>query len=218
MKKGNIVGSRRKLTPIQKSVLIGTLLGDGTLELNGKYPRLRIQHSKSQLLYVEWKQNIFSNFTSKKIRISQRKKDSRTKKVYHYCGFDTFSIPLLNNFYELFYFSGKKIVPKRIDLLLTEPLSLAVWFMDDGYKRNDCNAIRISTESFSLKEQTILQKCLSKNFNVFSRIHKKGKFWNLYIPSGELNKFYFIISSYIIPSMNYKISLDPVTTDPEKER
>jgi len=216
-KKGNTVGSRRKLTSKQKEVLIGTLLGDGTMELNGKYPRLRIQHSKKQNSYLKWKHKVFSEIATKEKNL-YRKEDYRTRKKYEYCSFDTYSIPSLDKFYKMFYVSGKKKVPDNFDRILNSSFSLAVWFMDDGQKRSDCNALRISTDSFSYKEQTILQKCLAKNFNIFAKIHKKGKFWNLYIPSREAKKFINIVSQYIIPSMKYKISLDPVTTDPEKER
>jgi hypothetical protein len=216
-RKGNTVGSRRKLTSKQEKVLIGTLLGDGTMELNGKYPRLRIQHSQRQNEYLKWKHKVFSKISTK-VKSFYRKKDCRTKKRYACCSFDTHSIHSLNGLYKIFYCSGKKKIPSNFDKILNSPLSLAVWFMDDGQKRSDCNALRISTDSFSYKEQLILQKCLYKNFNISVKIHKKGKFWNLYIPSIETRKFIQIISRYVIPSMKYKISLDPVTTDPVKER
>ncbi len=216
-KKGNTVGSRRKLTSRQEEVLLGTLLGDGTMEINGKYSRLRIQHSIKQIDYIEWKREIFSDIATAK-KIFCRKEDYRTRKKYKCCRFDTFSSSLLDKFYNKFYFSDRKRIPKDIDVLLRKPLSLAVWFMDDGYKRNDCNALRISTDSFSFQEQKILQKCLYRNFDILSKIHKKGKFWNIYIPSVEAKKFVKIIYPFIIPSMKYKISLDPVTTDPVKER
>ena len=53
--------------------------------------------------------------------------------------------------------------------------------MDDGYKRNDCNALRLNTDSFQLQEQRLLQKCLKKNFKIESNLHRKGRFWTIYI-------------------------------------
>jgi len=50
---GNIVGSQRDLISNQKEVLLGTLLGDGTLELNGECVRLRVDHSIKQRAYVK---------------------------------------------------------------------------------------------------------------------------------------------------------------------
>lgn len=40
---------------------------------------------------------------------------------------------------------------------LIDPTTLAVWFMDDGTKRTDCNAGRIATQGFTKKEQIQLK-------------------------------------------------------------
>jgi len=51
---GNTVGSRGVLTQRQREIIIGTLLGDASLEKNGKYSRLRIAHYGKQKEYVFW--------------------------------------------------------------------------------------------------------------------------------------------------------------------
>ena len=210
---GNTVGSQRNLTSKQKEVLIGTLLGDGILELNGRYPRLRVDHGARQKAYVEWKYKIFHNLAAGGIKYFYQRVDHRTKKRYTHCKSDTISTPLLNEFYKTFYVNRKKRIPDNIIRILNKPLSLAVWFMDDGYKRNDCNALRISTDSFALEGQRLLLECLKKNFGICAKLHKKGKFWNIYIPNPEAKNFCKIIEPYIIPGMRYKISFDPVTTE-----
>lgn len=206
----NTVGSRENLSLKQKEVLIGTLLGDATLELNGRYPRLRIDHSLKQKSYVEWKYKIFQSLTTRKMKYLSRL-DSIRMKRYHHCKFDTISTPLLSEYYTKFYPNKQKQIPKNIVRILRSPLSLAVWYMDDGYKRNDCNALRINTDSFSFKEQELLVRCLKQNFMIDSKLHRKGKFWNIYIPSSnsEAEKFCRIVKPYIIPEMEYKISLTP---------
>ena len=206
---GNTVGSQRNLTSKQKEVLIGTLLGDGILELNERYPRLRIDHSVKQKEYVEWKYRIFCNLITGGIKQFSQKLDWRTKKRYSHCRFNTISTPLLSEFYEMFYDGRRKQTPKNIDEILKKPLSLAVWFMDDGYKRNDCNALRINTDCFDSKEQELLQKCLKINFGIETKLHRKGKYWNIYIPNSQVKKFCNIVKSFIIPEMKYKISLTP---------
>jgi len=202
---GNTVGSQNKISQKQRKVLIGTLLGDGTLELNGTYPRLRIDHSDKQKEYVSWKYNVLRNLVANKIRLFCQKKDVRTNKRYSHYKFDTISSSLFYDLYKKFYMNHKKIVPINIIEMFNSPLSLAVWYMDDGYKRNDCNALRISTDSYSLKDQKLLLECLKKNFRINARIHKKGKYWNIYIPAIEAIKFCNIIRKYIIPKMRYKI-------------
>ena len=206
---GNTVGSQRNFTPKQKEVLIGILLGDGTLELNERFPRLRIDHGLKQKSYVAWKYRVFHNLVPGKIKYFSQKPDYRTKKRYSHCKFDTISTPLLNEFYRMFYVNRKKRVPRNIVEILIKPVSLAVWFMDDGYKRNDCNALRINTDCFNFEEQKLLQQCLKRNFGVKTKLHRKGKFWNIYVPNSEVKNFCKIIKSYIIPEMRYKISLTP---------
>ena len=208
----NTVGSQKNLTSKQKEVLMGALLGDGALELNGRYPRLRIDHAIKQKSYVEWKYEIFRGLTTRGIKQFSSKLDSRTKKRYSHCKFDTISTPLLNEFYEIFYALGKKRkkkIPNDIVTLLRNPLSLAVWYMDDGYKRNDCNALRISTDGFTFEEQKLLQKCLKRNFEIETKLHRKGRYWNIYIPNSQVKNFCSIVKPYIISEMNYKIFLTP---------
>ena len=43
----------------------------------------------------------------------------------------------------------QKIIPKNIEQLLIDPIALAIWYLDDGTKRN-YNGCRFATQSFSL--------------------------------------------------------------------
>lgn len=52
-----------ELSTHQQNVLIGTLLGDGHLERDGRYVRLKIDHAWSQAAYVWWKFEIFRELT-----------------------------------------------------------------------------------------------------------------------------------------------------------
>ena len=207
------MGSRKNLIKRQKEILIGTLLGDGCLEKNGKNVRLRIDHGLNQKDYLDWKYKEFKNLATNKPRMIKGMLHQETKKFYRRWHFSTFSFFELNDYWYKFYFQKRKRIPYNILELLKSSLSLAVWFMDDGYKRNDCNALRISTDCFNIKEQRLLQECLKKNFKIRTNIHKKGKFWNIYIPSQEAKKFCRIIKPHILPSMEYKIFFDPVTTE-----
>lgn len=208
------MGSRRKLTEIEKAVIVGTVLGDGCVEKNGNHARLRIGHGLSQYAYVEWKFSMLGAIAAHPPRFVEGSIHPKTGIRHPRIEFHTYSLPELDVYRNKFYINGKKQVPEDISNLLTQPLSLALWFMDDGYKRNDCNALRISTDSFFESGQLLLQKCLEKNFSIRTRVHRKGKYLNLYIPSGEAKRFCALVAPYIIPSLEYKISLDPVTTDP----
>jgi hypothetical protein len=117
-------------------------------------------------------------------------------------------------FREIFYPEGKKIVPKQIGSLLTDPLSLAVWYMDDGSldKRDKYHLnSTIATFCFSYKDCVLLTKTLKVNFGVEARVHKstmRGKIgYRLYIVSGSMAGFMKIIQPYIQPCFMYKLVL-----------
>ena len=197
-----------KLTSIQKEVLIGTVLGDGSLKRSrsGKSACLQICHSIKSKDYVEWKRQIFANWV-----FCEPKYHESNKALI----FRTLSHPEIFKFVENFYDGKTKIVPKNIQDFLKSDLSLAVWFMDDGngYIRN--NGLRISTYSFGIEGNKLLQKCLLANFGIESTIFSDSKGFQLYIPikNGNASKFRKLIKPYLLSSMLYKIeNRSPVET------
>lgn len=197
-----------ELSDRQRAIIVGSMLGDGMLEKRWRYPRLRFGHGLVQKEYLFWKYNEFQNLTSSQPTLvnTWHKKMAQRYQSLH---FGTRAMPELMEYWNAFYADGCKMIPKNIGELLIDPLSLAVWFMDDGYKRNDCNALRLNTDSFSGEEQKQLQLVLEKNFGIMSTIHRKGKYWNLYIPRASAYRFVQIVRPYIIPSISYKIALAP---------
>jgi len=116
-------------------------------------------------LYQELK-NIAANQPSK---IAY--KDKRIGKIYHSFRFATKSVSSLDYWYNLFYKDGNKVVPKNITDLLISPLSLAIWYMDDGYRRIDCKGSYLCTSAYTKSEQLLLQKVLKRNFSLNTRLH-----------------------------------------------
>jgi hypothetical protein len=197
-----------RLTDEEQAIIVGTLLGDGCLERNGTHVRLRIEHGISQEAYVLWKREKLQNIiTGVPMRI--RVRHAKSGAYYKSVRISTRSTYILEPFWEAFYRDGKKHVPASISLWLRHPLALAIWLMDDGYKRNDCNAIRLNTDSFTLEEQYLLQDALKVNFSIESTVHRKGKYLNLYIPGASARRLVELVRPYIIPSMIYKITLAP---------
>jgi hypothetical protein len=196
-----------RLSKRQKEILIGLILGDGCLEKNGNNVRLRVEHGLKQEEYLKWLYEEFKNISQKPRIVSNR--HPKNGKIYKRLHFSTLSLKCLNIYRSIFYVNKQKVIPDEIEKILASPLSLAIWFMDDGYKRNDCNALRISSDSFSRNDQLKLMKCLEDNFCVKSKLHKKGKNWNIYIPEKYSKVFCDLVCSYIIPSMKYKINLTP---------
>jgi len=192
------------LSERQKAIVIGTLLGDGCLEANGRYVRLRTDHSEHQKKYVFWKFHQMHNLTSGKPRFVKYY-DKRTHKIYKHWRFDTISTEEFVPFKNSFYTNGKKQIPLNIKELLIKPLSVAVWFMDDGYRRKDCKGAYFNTQAYSRQGQRLLQEALEINFEIKTRIHWAHGRPKLYIPSIEFDAFQNLIKHEAIPCLEEKL-------------
>src|SRR3990167_10832640 len=96
---------RFSLNPIQTSVLIGTMLGDGTIQPRKSDARLHIKHSLNQLSLVEYKRQVFSNITCMPVRVFKQRVG---KKDYNFAEFVTLIHPEFTRFYNLFYLNRRK--------------------------------------------------------------------------------------------------------------
>lgn len=192
-----------KLNKQQKEILVGKLLGDGCLEINGLYPRFKIDQTRSQKDYVFW---LFEKYKKVSGRVPYQIKhfDKRTKKIYYHWRFSTNSLPLFTHWYNLFYKDKKKVIPKNINEYLS-PLTLAVWYMDDGYRRRDCNGVYLCTSCYKSSEQIVLQNALMKKFHLKSSLHYAAGNVKIYIPACSSKLFCKMISKFIIPSFSYKL-------------
>jgi len=100
----------------------------------------------------------------------------------------------------------------NIHTFLKSPMVLAVWFMDDGGRRNDSYGLFLNTLSFTKAENELLRLCLQENHTLDSRLHWVQDGYRIYIPSRDAKRFCEIVSPYLIPSLKYKLSYNPVTT------
>ena len=198
-----------ELSHCQRAIIIGSLLGDACLERNGKHYRLRIEHGRTQKAYVLWKCKMFTELLTEASPMQVKAFHLGRQRTYESWRAYTKSLPVFDGIGEAFYHSRRKVIPRNLTELLTDPLSLAVWHMDDGYKRSDCNAFRINTDSFSEEEQEILRETMAKNFGIQCSVHKKGKYRNLYIPKKSARQFVELVKPHVLPSLLYKIALAP---------
>ena len=184
------------LSKVQREVLVGKLLGDGYLGLNGHEARLQVLHSLKQRDYVDWQYVIFHEWT-KSLPAPLGKGDYRFRTVTH---------AEFTRYYKLFYPKGVKVVPSNIADYLDSPLALAVWYMDDGKRRPDCRGFFFDTLSFSESGQHLLIDCLNQNFGLMDlRLHWNGDGYHIYAPARNALHFRELVDEYVIPSMRYKL-------------
>ncbi len=204
MSKDNTVGSQEALNEKQRAILVGLMLGDGFLESRYKHPRLRIDQTLKHKEYVDWLYDQFKDLCSKEPRRLDRV-DSRNGKIYYHYLFSTITASSLDKYHKMFYKGGKKIIPENLIDLLKNVLSLAVWYMDDGFKRSDCNSLYLCTSGFTLKEQKFLQEILQKLYGFKTKIHFAGKNARIYFPVDSAKGFCDLIRPFVLPVFHYKL-------------
>jgi len=167
------------LTDLQHQVLVGSLLGDLHMSLDGINPRIKIDRQFKDKEYLNWQYNIFKDFCKSGIKEITRF-DKRYNKNYHYVSFRTRSVPVFLKYYHQWYKNKIKIIPHN--LVLT-PMILAVWFCDDGCIIRNKNALvlKLSTESFGFEGTKLLSDKLEQRFNCKFPIYKKHKNKDQYI-------------------------------------
>ena len=200
-----------KISSRERNIIIGTILGDAHIAMLKTEARLEITHSEKQKEYVLWKHAELKRLTASEPRMVKIE-DSRYGKTYRQWRFRTGARRWCSHMHQIFYRDKVKVVPENISTVLTSPLSLAVWFMDDGGRRNDSYGLFLNTLSFTLPEHALLQSCLASNFSLETRVHWVQDGYRLYVPSKCAKHFCELVYPHVIPSMHYKLSFNPVTT------
>lgn len=192
----------------QKEIVIGMILGDAFIQATGKNnARLRLEHSSKQKDYIFWKYNELKNMMQSAPKLLKRY-NPIWKTTYHYYRCQSLSSPEFGKLRRLFYEDGKKIIPEDIVSILKNPISLAVWYMDDGYLYQRDRSAYIYLSLFQDEEINRLRSALESNFSLKPTILvKKQKYRCLYFNVDEAKKLISLIKPYIIPSLQYKLLL-----------
>ncbi len=205
MPPGNTVGS---LPLTQHAVLVGSLLGDGTLRKQGTRTNALFEanHSFAFKAYVDWKYQQLRPY----VLTPPKRRQGNGKRVAY--RFTTRSLPIFTKYYRWFYSKGKKSIPH--DLQLT-PQILAVWFMDDGTRSR--SAVYLNTQQFDAPEQHFLRQLLLQTFGIESHLNRDKQYYRLRLSTEGTKKLKHIIAPYVHSCFRYKLADDPVTTDPKGE-
>lgn len=193
MSLGNTVGS---LTLAQRAVLVGSLLGDGTLRKQGTRTNalFEVNHSFEFKEYVDWKWKYFQEFV---LTPPKARQGNGNRVAYR---FTTRSMSVFTGYYHWFYKDREKRIPSDLEL---NPQSLGVWFMDDGSKSR--KMLYLNTQQFSLGEQQFLRTLLQSAFGIKSTINRDKQYYRLLISTEGTKKMKVIIIPYIIPCFQYKL-------------
>lgn len=181
------------LTEEQKQIIVGCLLGDGTMRIKTN-ALLEINHSVEQKELVDWLYASLKQFVGTEPKV---RKGNGKRIAYR---FTTRSLPIFTSLYYQFFPQGKKKLPIKITL---SPLVLAVWFMDDGSKSR--TSIYLNTQQFSLEEQELLRRMLYEQWGIETTLNKDKIYSRIRIRVSSIEKFVVLIKPYLLPQFYYKL-------------
>lgn len=183
----------------QREILVGCLLGDAYITKLGK---IQIEQCSKQSDYIKWKYQELASISypnpPKEVIRHEKRDNNRITKSFRF-----WTRQYFRSWRDKFYIDQQKIFPTDLVTWVT-PLSIAVWFMDDGSYDKKYNCI-FSTECFNTQSLSVLTRML-QTFGIETTLNKDSiSSFRLRIRSKSLNKFFELIRSHIHHSMLYKL-------------
>lgn len=198
------------LSDLVRAVILGTLLGDGSLKVQNKYSNanLQIRHSETQKDYLLWKAEILKEIASDK-SVNVQKADGYSKNQKW--RFVSRRLPSLTDLHMLTHKKNKLHIRRKWLNQMT-PLSLAVWWLDDGSLIGYGGRKGVfCTDGFDKEAVKTLARYLKVVWHIRTIVapitreynEEKRQYWRIWIRSQEeLKKFLRLILPYIpVPSM-----------------
>lgn len=206
---------KSKITKESRNLLIGMLLGDGTISNNYVF---KIAHCAEQKDYLEWKvkQLKDAGIRNNGIKSYTKTKGFKIGTEVYYTQLNI--IPFIKVLRRVMY-KEKKILGNRKLLNRLSAKEIAIWYMDDGHinirvnKGRPCGFyIKISTCEPKEEVQTIIDYFKEQwniNFYMFHEGRKEDSY-SLCCGTKEGLKFIDIVKPYVlqVPSMIHKITYD----------
>ncbi len=195
MKKENVLS----LSDQSKAVIFGSLLGDGSLKIHKGYANARFsfKHSKPQEEYFFWKVGMLSEISQGSCVFKQAPSGFGTKEILRY---QSMTSEALTDLYRLTHRSGHFLV-RRTWLNKMTPLSLLVWWLDDGSIVGNARKGVLCTDGFDEQSVKRLSQYLKVVWKVNAHVGTVGSkrggtrstYYRLWFSTEELKKFLRII-------------------------
>jgi hypothetical protein len=207
---------------IAKKALLGTLFGDSSLTIHRGLANdttksmLTLVHGQDQFEYLLWKMHLLyplvGSFHIKMLPSRAKGKvivhATTTYQHYLYHIFkDYYNKVQAEDVYSLPCVKFNKVVRMNV-LRRLSPLSLALWYQDDGSIYNTGNrfkGIRLATYDFSISENELIQNYFQECWGIKSELDiRNDGYPYIRLNKDASEKFLEIIDSFVHPSMRYK--------------
>ena len=182
---------------IQKQIILGKLLGDGSF---GKYGTMQYTHKLEHIEYSNYINTILGDVYSGSC-IDKNYNSYSKKEKYKSWTKSCNTISLLK---QLMIKNNKKIFPKEL-IEEISPLSLAILYMDDGnISYNKLPIMHISTCGFDLESCENIRKVFDI-YGIKTTLTNSDGYFYIHISAHSVNDFCELICKYIPPVMQYKL-------------
>jgi recombination protein RecA len=182
-------------------LLLGSMLGDGSIKQEGEMAAyFREEHAQEQKAYAKWKEKAFG-------RLCRTPSDNR-----HGYGYSTVSLYEFAQVRSKFYSQNRRYKHVTTELLeQLNPLSLAIWYLDDGTNnrpRTGGNSKTIYLHRLTENECRSFEGIFATKFGIICRIkyYPKGASSRISFYGAEADKFEDLIRPYCHRSMAYKLT------------
>ncbi len=197
------------LSDFQWEAILGGLMGDGALSRtrSGHGARYRFDHCAKQAEYCDWKSSLFANIGGSR---SVRRSDGVV-------AYDMKPLPELAELRQAVYVNGKKILSEDY-LKGLSPLSLAIWYMDDGSfslrakglqerTKDGSGRSEICVEAMEHTTRARLVAYLADTWGIKATLSSRGVGQKavLVFLKDETAKLHALIAPFVHPSMEYKL-------------
>ena len=182
---------------IQHQVLIGKMLGDGSVS---KGSVIQFGHKQEHQTYVDYTVQCLGNLAYR-------------QKQEYISGYGTTMVrgatkacAYIGELFNDWFVQGHKEVPETIISTIT-PIALAFWYMDDGSLTHQCDQKeRANFAVCGFNEQSIdVLISVFQKFGIQAVKYLANNYWRIRLNEAEAEKFFCLIGPYVPPVMQYKL-------------
>ncbi len=163
------------LSEIVRAIILGSVLGDGSLKIHRPYvnARFSFRHSENQKSYFDWKVKQLSGISSEN-KVWRQTKDGKDGWGTIKWRYQSLALPALTELYTITHPKDKFLIRRKwLNLLI--PLSLAIWWQDDGSIIANGRKGVICTDGFTKPEVILLQKYLKVVWHIETTVAPKNR-------------------------------------------
>jgi recombination protein RecA len=199
-----------RLSPQQWQVVLGGLMGDGSLsqpvKRDGSSARYRMGHGTKQVEYLDWKASLLGNI-----------QQCRTTNAKGAAFVDLQPLAELAELRAAVYIAGQKVISWDYLKSLT-PLALAIWYMDDGSFTVRSRGVQTRTAGGSGRVafcvEAMSEGSRDRLVSYLRDTHKLEVSWRrtgargkavLTFTTAASARFMEMVGPYVHPSMGYKL-------------